>query len=172
MKASGPATPKPKPSGLRGIHVFMMIAAFFAVDFAINGLFIARAVGTFPGEDVKNSYVQGNDYNATLALRAQQMQLGWTAQAGLDGRADARRFVFRLSRANAKPVSGMETKLHWRWIGRDVNERTIDLREQAPGEYAALLGAAGSGRFAATVEVRKPGAADIAFSASKTLVIE
>jgi nitrogen fixation protein FixH len=149
-----------------------MIAGFFAVDFAINGLFIARAVGTFPGEDVKNSYVQGNDYNAALAQRAQQLQLGWTAEAGLDGGGNVRTFVLRLSRADGKPVSGMGAKLKWRWIGRDVDERAIDLREQAPGEYAAALSAAGTGRIAAAVEVRKPGAADIAFSASKTLVIE
>ena len=66
---------------LRGIDVFLWLAAFFVVTFAVDGYFIVRAVNTFPGEQVKNSYVLGLDFNQQVARRAAQAELGWTAEA-------------------------------------------------------------------------------------------
>jgi hypothetical protein len=70
---------------LRGIDVFWWLAAFFIVTFAVDGYFIVRAVNTFPGEQVKNSYVLGLDFNQQVARRAAQAELGWTDEAGLIG---------------------------------------------------------------------------------------
>jgi nitrogen fixation protein FixH len=171
MRAHASKPQRVKADGLRGVHVFWIIAGFFAVTFAVNALFISRAVGTFPGEDVRNSYVQGNDYNATLMRRAEQTQLGWTAEAGLESAA-ARVFVFRLKDANGRPLSGLEAELHWRWIGRDADDADLSLHERAPGEYIGALPSVGPGRMSTRVDVRRPEASDIAFAASKTLVVE
>ena len=70
--------------GLRGVHVFAGIAAFFGVMILIQVVFVIQAVRTFPGEEVEKSYVQGLDYNATLERRAAQKKLGWSAEAGAE----------------------------------------------------------------------------------------
>jgi nitrogen fixation protein FixH len=51
----------------------------FGVVFAVNGFFIARAIATYPGEDVQNPYLQGVDFNQTLQARAEQAAEGWQA---------------------------------------------------------------------------------------------
>lgn len=161
----------PRMRGLRGVHVLGVISGFFGVTFAVNGLFIARAVGTFPGEDVKNSYVQGNDYNATLAQRAEQKRLGWEAEAGLEGGSKPV-FVLRLKDATGRPVGGLDATLRWRWIGRDADDAVLALQERGPGEFVGTLATPGPGRLAATIEVRRQGKADPVFVAAKTLVTE
>lgn len=72
---------------LTGKHILFWLGGTFGMVFAVNGLFIAKAVGTYPGEDVQNPYLQGVDYNQTLAQRADQASLGW--KATIDGARDA-----------------------------------------------------------------------------------
>jgi nitrogen fixation protein FixH len=64
---------------LTGRHVLVWLVGSFAAVLAVNVLFIVKAIGTYPGEDVNNPYLQGIDYNHTLANRAQQTALGWRA---------------------------------------------------------------------------------------------
>jgi hypothetical protein len=47
-----------------------MLLTFFGVVIGVDVAFSVLAVRTFPGEDIRNSYVQGNHYNETLAERA------------------------------------------------------------------------------------------------------
>ena len=68
---------------LKGWHVLLIMLAFFGVMFSGNGVFLFHAITSFPGEDVKKSYVQGLSFNDTLADRAAQAELGWLAEAGL-----------------------------------------------------------------------------------------
>ena len=56
---------------LKGWHVLLILMAFFGVMFSVNGVFLYHAITSFPGEDVKKSYVQGLNYNDTLAVRAE-----------------------------------------------------------------------------------------------------
>jgi nitrogen fixation protein FixH len=65
---------------LTGRKVLFWLVATFAVVIAVNGVFIAEAVRTWPGEDVAHPYLQGNDYNRTLARNAEQAGLGWRAK--------------------------------------------------------------------------------------------
>ena len=83
---------------LKGWHVLLIMLGFFGVMFAVNGVFLYHAITSFPGEDVKKSYVQGLNYNQTLSARASQADLGWRAEAGLrDGT-----IAFRLFDAEAQ----------------------------------------------------------------------
>ena len=58
---------KAKPAGIRGVHVAIMMVAFFAVIIALDTLFITFAIQSHPGEKVRNSYVLGLEYNKELA---------------------------------------------------------------------------------------------------------
>jgi nitrogen fixation protein FixH len=64
---------------LTGRTVLIWLIATFAVVLGVNGFFIARAIGTYPGEDVHDPYLQGIGFNRTLAERHHQATLGWQA---------------------------------------------------------------------------------------------
>ena len=68
---------------VRGWHVLTALLAFFGAIIAVNIAFAVIAVRSFPGEDVRRSYVQGLQYNDTLAERRVQQALGWQASADL-----------------------------------------------------------------------------------------
>jgi nitrogen fixation protein FixH len=72
---------------ITGRQVLLMIVAFFGVDVAVNTYFVFAAVNTFRGEDAPGAYLQGLDYNQTLAARTAQARLGWraTIQASRNG---------------------------------------------------------------------------------------
>jgi nitrogen fixation protein FixH len=67
---------------LTGRGVLLWLLCTFGVVFAVNGFFIARAVSTYPGEDVHNPYLQGVDYNRRLQAHAEQAAEGWRATIG------------------------------------------------------------------------------------------
>ena len=64
---------------LTGRGVLLWLIAFFGIIFATNAYFIMIAVKTFSGEDEQKPYLQGVEYNDTLARRAAQRRLGWRA---------------------------------------------------------------------------------------------
>lgn len=63
---------------LTGRHVLVMTICAFGVIIAVNLLMAFKAIGTFPGLEVRNSYVASQQFDRD---RAAQQALGWTAQA-------------------------------------------------------------------------------------------
>jgi nitrogen fixation protein FixH len=152
---------------LRGIDVFWWLAAFFVVTFAVDGYFIVRAVNTFPGEQVKNSYVLGLDFNQQVARRAAQAELGWTAEAGLIGGPDATLLV-RIDSASGA-VSGLSVEVEAVLPGRGAS--TLNLVERAPGEYAVPFPTEGVRRADIQINATRVGESEAVFEALKTLEI-
>ena len=69
---------------LTGRHVFLITASAFAVIIAVNVTMAVKAVSTFPGLEVKNSYVASQAFEAR---RDAQEALGWATDAEIrDGR--------------------------------------------------------------------------------------
>jgi nitrogen fixation protein FixH len=66
---------------LTGRHVFFITAGAFAVIIGVNAIMAVSAVRTFPGLEVKNSYVASQSFDAD---RAAQEALGWTVAAEVD----------------------------------------------------------------------------------------
>lgn len=66
---------------LTGRKVFAITAGAFAVIIGVNLFMAFQAVGTFPGLEVKNSYVASQSFDAE---RRAQLALGWdvSAEAG------------------------------------------------------------------------------------------
>lgn len=62
-------------SELTGRKVFLITAAAFAVIIGVNLILAVQAIRTFPGLEVKNSYVASQKFEAE---RAAQNALGWT----------------------------------------------------------------------------------------------
>lgn len=156
--------------GLRGVHVLWMVVVFFAVVIGADTYFIIRAVNTFPGEQVKNSYVLGLDYNREIDERNRQAELGWTAEAGIidDGKTE---FVVRLADKEQSPVTGMRVEASYFLAGDGRAEHKFELNEGAPGEYRAFLDEDHRGRAEFRIVARGGADAATLFSASKVAVI-
>ncbi|SNT71684.1 Nitrogen fixation protein FixH [Paracoccus seriniphilus] len=67
---------------LTGRHVLMITVAAFGVIIGVNVVMAVKAVGTFPGLEVANSYVASQSFDRE---RAAQDALGWTTTADYDG---------------------------------------------------------------------------------------
>jgi nitrogen fixation protein FixH len=63
---------------VKGWHVFLGFAATFGVIIAVNLTLAYQAVATFPGLEVRNSYVASQSFDAD---RAAQIALGWDVRA-------------------------------------------------------------------------------------------
>ena len=71
---------------LKGRHVLTITVSAFAVIVAVNLLLAFKAVSTFPGLEVRNSFVASQGFNDR---KAAQEALGWTlAPSYHDGRID------------------------------------------------------------------------------------
>ena len=152
---------------IRGIHVFWWIFSFFAIVIAADAFFVIRAVGTFPGEQVKNSYVLGLDYNQQLERREAQLKRGWTAEAGLVGSVDPTLLV-RLGSASG-PVTGLNVEVDMIMPGRGA--QSVVLGEGAPGEYSGAVAMNGAHRVEIEIIASEPGGTTPVFEASKILKV-
>jgi nitrogen fixation protein FixH len=71
---------------ITGRHVFAITSTAFAVIIGVNALLAFKAVSTFPGLEVKNSYVASQGFNSR---KAAQEALGWQmVPSYADGRID------------------------------------------------------------------------------------
>ncbi len=69
---------------LTGKHVAMIFVGAFGIIIGVNLLLAFSAVRTFPGLEVKNSYVASQEFNTRLH---DQLGLGWQVNADyVDGR--------------------------------------------------------------------------------------
>lgn len=68
---------------LTGKHVLAITVTAFSIIIGVNVLMAVKAVGTFPGLEVANSYVASQSFDRD---RAAQAALGWTVSADYDGK--------------------------------------------------------------------------------------
>lgn len=66
---------------ITGRHVFAITASAFAVIIGVNLLLAWKAVTTFPGLEVKNSYVASQGFDDR---KSAQEALGWTMQPSFE----------------------------------------------------------------------------------------
>jgi len=155
--------------GVRGVHVLFMLLGFFAMIIAVNAVFITMAVRSHPGEQVRNSYVLGLEYNKELARQEAQRALGWTLQAGLAD--DGVTFLVQLQDAAGGALSGMDVAVRLHVAGaRDENEK-VWLVERAPGEYAMAAGVEAPAKIEAIIDVSRDRDGPVVFEARKALVL-
>lgn len=123
---------------LRGVHVAWAMAAFFATIIGVNLLFTIIALDSFPGEDVRRSYLQGLNYNDTLAERSAQRALQWRAAAGFSDQAGSPALVVQLTDARGAGVAAELTGQLRRAVA-DGQDRTLSFVSLGDGLYRATL---------------------------------
>jgi len=97
---------------ITGKHVLIGFVAAFALIIGVNLILAFSAVKTFPGLEVKNSYVASQQFNER---KAAQEALGWTVDAELAGQ----QLVLSITDANG-PVEARELNA---LLGRPTNVR-------------------------------------------------
>ncbi len=80
-----------------GWHALAVFVGAFGIIIAVNLTLAFKAVKTFPGLEVKNSYVASQQFNAK---KAEQEALGWT----VDARAKGGLLILAITDAEGKPV--------------------------------------------------------------------
>lgn len=132
---------------LRGWHVLALLFAMFGTIIAVNVAFAVVAVRSFPGEDVRRSYLQGLRYNQILEDRRTQAALGWRASAGLFGDMDAVSVEVRLRRRDGAPIDNATLTGELQWPTASSLDRELSFTFVGDGRYVARVGNLPSGRW-------------------------
>lgn len=123
---------------ITGRHVLFGIITFFAVIITVNVIMVRFAINSFPGEEMKKSYVQGLKYNEVLDARAEQASLGWTLERETSA-IDPRGIQLRFVNAEGAPITGAAIAAD---VGRpttDDGRFTITFDDLGGGVYRAVL---------------------------------
>lgn len=132
---------------IRGWHVLAAMLAFFGTIIAVNVAFAVIAVRSFPGEDVRRSYLQGIQYNDILAERRAQAALGWRAEAALLAREGEPVLEVTLRQRNGEPIRAAALSGELQWPTQARLDHALTFTPLGDGRYAARLGALEPGRW-------------------------
>lgn len=89
---------------ITGRHVLAITVSAFTVIIGVNLTLAWQAVSTFPGLEVKNSYVAGQTFDVE---RAAQQALGWTLDTDYDPVAGALELRFADAAGQPAPVGAL-----------------------------------------------------------------
>lgn len=130
-------------------YPWFMAAAMLLV-FAVNGVFIADALGTFPGAAANDGFDMSNDYDRVLAAVDAQNALGWDMRADVDA---------------GHPVLLLKDKTGQGLAGADVTA-TATRPLGAPTANEISFRDAGGGRYFGSVALPMPGQWELALRIS------
>lgn len=151
-----------------GWHALACFLGFFAVMFAVNGVFLYQAITSFPGEDVPKSYLQGLNYNSQLDTRAVQAKTGWRAEIGIDDQY----LVFRLKNELGHPIGGQHVSVTFRRLATTSSDVTLEMTARNVGEYVVPIADLERGQWDAIATAYTPDPEQVHFVAHKTVMIQ
>jgi nitrogen fixation protein FixH len=121
---------------LTGRHVLITLLVFFAVVFAVNGIFIYVALTTDNPRDSEGAYERGRLYNQLIQAEREQNALGWTYKVALP---DNHTVSISFTDKNGGPVKGLKVRGE---VGRKATDhftQDITLAETQPGVYSTAI---------------------------------
>lgn len=136
---------------LTGRTVLVAIVGFFAVVFAVNGVFLSLALSTNTGIVAVEPYRKGLKYNERIAADERQLALGWKSDISIDARDGT--LVAILSDRDGNALIGLSATVI---IGRAASDRDdvfASLTETAPGRYEAKVSLQELGGYVANLEI-------------------
>jgi len=133
---------------LTGRDVLLWLAGFFGIIIAMNAYFVVISLSTFRGEDEQKPYLQGIEYNDTLARRAVQARLGWRSTLSVVREASGHVLIrVSLHDRAGRPLTGVPLSAELRHPSDENRDRTQRLHALAPGLYTADAGTVGAGHW-------------------------
>lgn len=118
---------------LTGRKVLLITVTAFGVIIAVNVTMAVQAVSTFPGLEVRNSYVASQSFDAD---RAAQLALGWTLSRDYDPVTGVLRLAFADADGLPAPVADLSVLVGRATVARD-DRRPVFAREG--GAFVAPL---------------------------------
>jgi nitrogen fixation protein FixH len=155
---------------LTGRGVLLWLTGFFGLIFATNAAFITVAVKTFRGEDEQLPYLQGVEYNDTLAHRALQKKLGWQATISAVRHPDGSVRVsvsLRQPDGKAPPAERLSDEL--RHPSDENRDQALHLVSEGGGAYRADLPKVSPGIWDVVVKSDK---GDVPFEAIRRVLLK
>ena len=125
---------------LTGRAVLIWLGGFFGLIITTNAIFITEAVKTFRGEDEQKPYLQGVQYNNTLAHRAEQARIGW--RASIDARrlpAGQVEILVDLRHRDGSPETGAHLAGELRHPADENRDRALRFSQVSSGIYQATV---------------------------------
>lgn len=150
-----PAGPK---SLRRDLWIPGCFIAFFVCLAALEIWFVTLANRTFTGLVTDDAYSIGVNYNAVLAQREAERQLGWTASFafeqgdGLDGKV-----TLVLSDRSGQPLVADELRATAERMSRFPQIQTVTFTREREGEYTAPIEVPLAGRWFVRVRIEREG---------------
>ena len=132
---------------LRGVHVLFGLLAFFAAIIAVNVAFAVIAVRSFPGEDVRRSYLQGLRYNETLSMRRAQAEQGWRVTAVIRDVGERGVVEVVMTTRDGAPVVGADLTGELQWPTDARHDRALRFVAAGAGRYVAPATDLANGRW-------------------------
>lgn len=155
---------------LKGWHVLVMILAFFGVTIGVNSIFVSYALSTFAGEDVKQPYQKGLEYNDKLASKQAQAALGWQATIAARREKNGESvFVVRLVNTENQPLSALDVDLQLRHPANAYLDRSLKLMPLGDGVYEARVADLKRGQW--DVMASTQSSEKVAFQATRRVVL-
>lgn len=121
-----------------GRKALILIVGFFAVVAAVNGVFIAAALTTFPGLTEDNPYQRGLAYNRVLDAAERQRMLGWRISLTTES-APQTILTVQVADAQGRPVEGLVASVALRRPAERDDDREAVLTPIGGGTYRAAL---------------------------------
>jgi len=150
-------THRPEPQARKSSWIPWVFVGAMLVVVVVNAIMVTFAVKTFTGLMVPKPFERGVAYNRVLEAQHRQDALGWTFTAtfdvvgeGLDGR-----LALVARGAAGQPLDGLALE--------GVLARPVEAMAPVPLYFTAE----GNGRYAARVDVPKPGQWDLKVTARR-----
>jgi len=132
---------------LTGRGVLMWLSSFFAVVIATNIYFITMSITTFRGEDEQKPYLQGIEYNDTLARRAEQARLAWHAEVSVTRLSSGHVRISVVLRDRRGAGLSVPLSAELRHPSDENRDLVLHLNGISPGSYEADAGPVSRGRW-------------------------
>lgn len=131
-------TPSNGGRRLTGLHVLLLLVAFFGIVAAVNAVMIHFALSTFRGEVVAHPYERGLAYNSTIKEAREQEARGWKVDGAVTRGSDGKALVEVTAHdAKGAPLSGLKVHATLAAPADMKRDRAIDLTDLGGGVYRA-----------------------------------
>lgn len=128
MSSADKGTPKGRE--FTGRHMLMVTVGAFAVIIGVNIYMAWSAISTFPGLEVKNSYVASQEFNR---LREAQLALGWKVDAAIEPQG----VVLTVTGPDGAPVRPADISATLGRATERKDDLTLVFEEGAAGTFIA-----------------------------------
>lgn len=138
---------------IKGRHVLFGMVAFFAIIFAVNGVFLYQALSTHTGLISEQPYVKGLGYNDRIAAEKAQQRRGWREKIELS--PDRNRLSFKLQDRDGRPVAGLAVA---GFVGRPSTrdlDVSLQFSETDAGMYEVAFEPLAAGNWMVELEARQ-----------------